>query len=151
MPVVCAAAAALAFAVEARAVIVVQRSIGGIALQMTRAQVRATLGRPLRVRTGANEFGSFTVLVYRRVTVTLQSGPRVTAVQTTSPLERTAPGVGVGSAVADVRAHVRGIRCRNESGFRHCFVGSFVPGHRVTDFRIRGGRVASVSVGFVID
>ena len=44
-----------------------------------------------------------------------------------------------------------GVRCRTESGFRHCFVGRFLPGRRVTDFRIKAGRVTSVDVGFVID
>ena len=49
------------------------------------------------------------------------------------------------------RAKVRGVHCRTESGFRHCFVGRFLPGRRVTDFRIKLGRVTSVQVGFVID
>jgi hypothetical protein len=36
-------------------------------------------------------------------------------------------------------------------GFRHCFVGKFLPGRIVTDFRFRNGRVRTVSIGFVID
>jgi hypothetical protein len=46
---------------------------------------------------------------------------------------------------------VAGVRCRTESGFRHCFVGRFLPGRRVTDFRIRRGHVTSVQVAFVLD
>ena len=134
-----------------RATIVVQHSIGGVALNMTKAQVRATLGRPMRVRVGTNDFGQFRQLVYKRVTVTFQSGNRVTAVSTTSPLEKTPPGVGVGSTKADVVAHVHHVRCRNENGFRHCFVGAFLPGRTVTDFRLHNGRVSQVSIGFVID
>jgi hypothetical protein len=144
-------AAALAIAAPAGAVIVVQSGIAGVELQMTKAQVRATLGRPQHVRTGTNEFGTFRELVYRRVTVTFQSGPKVTAVRTTSSRERTARGVGVGSTSAEVKARVHGVRCRNEAGFKHCFVGKFLPGRVVTDFRFHNGRVSSVSVGFVID
>jgi hypothetical protein len=145
------AAAALALAAPAQAKIVVQRGIAGVNLQMTKAQVRATLGRPMRVRTGTNDFGTFRELVYRRVTVTFQSGPQVTAVRTSSPLERTARGVGVGSTKAQVKARVHNVTCRNESGFKHCFVGKFLPGRKVTDFRLRNGRVSSVTIGFVID
>src|SRR5215208_3536487 len=133
------AAAALALAAQAQAKIVVQRGIAGVNLQMTKAQVRATLGRPMRARTGMNDFGTFREMVYRRVTVTFQSGPQVTAVRTTSPLELTAGGVGVGSTKAQVKARVHNVVCRNESGFKHCFVGQFLPGRKVTDFRLRNG------------
>jgi len=137
---------------SARAVIVVQRSIGGVKLQMTKAQVRAKLGRPMRVRVGSNAFGTFTEKVFRRVTVTFQSGDRVTNVSTKSPLEQTASGVGVGSTKFQVRAGVPNATCKNEFGFRHCFVGAFLPGRTVTDFRLgNNGRVKSVSIGFVID
>jgi len=137
---------------SARAVIVVQRSIGGVKLQMTEAQVRAKLGRPMRVRVGTNEFGTFVEKVYKRVTVTFQSGDRVTNVRTKSPLEKTAGGVGVGSTKSQVKAGVANAKCKNESGFRHCFVGAFLPGRTVTDFRLgSNGRVSSVSTGFVID
>jgi hypothetical protein len=144
-------AAALALAAQAQAKIVVQRGIAGVNLQMTKAQVRATLGRPMRVRTGTNDFGTFREMVYRRVTVTFQSGPQVTAVRTSSPLERTASNVGVGSTKAQVKARVHNVTCRNESGFKHCFVGKFLPGRTITDFRLRNGRVSLVTVGFVID
>ena len=148
-------AAVLALALtasSARAVIVVQRSIGGVKLQMTKAQVRAKLGRPMQVHVGTNEFGTFTEKVFRRVTVTFQSGDRVTNVSTTSPLEQTAGGVGVGSTKSQVTAGVANVTCKNESGFKHCFVGAFLPGRKVTDFRLgANGRVKSVSIGFVID
>ena len=150
---VVAAVLALALtASSARAVIVVQRSIGGVKLQMTKGQVRAKLGRPLRVRVGSNEFGTFRELVYRRVTVTFQGGDSVTNVRTASPLEQTASGVGVGSTKFQVKAGVHNVTCKNESGFKHCFVGAFLPGRTVTDFRLRNnGRVSSISIGFVID
>jgi hypothetical protein len=85
------------------------------------------------------------------VTVSFQAGSRATGLRTTSRLERTARGVGVGSTEAQVKAGVAGVRCRTESGFRRCFVGRFLPGRLVTDFDIRNGRVSSVVVGYVLD
>ena len=144
-------AAALALAAQAGANIVVQHGIAGVNLQMTKAQVRAALGRPRRVRTGTNDFGTFRELVYRRVTVTFQSGTRVTAVRTTSPLEKTAAAWE--SARRRPRSRRASTTCSavNEPGFKHCFVGKFLPGRTVTDFRLRNGRVSSVTIGFVID
>jgi hypothetical protein len=140
-----------AVAAVASAAIVPQRGIAGVRLEMTKAQVRAVLGAPRRAVHGSNEFGSFTVYRYRGLRITFQGNRRVTDVFTTRPGERTARGVGVGSTEAQVRARVAGVRCRTESGFRHCFVGRFLPGRRVTDFRIKHGHVTSVDVGFVVD
>ena len=141
----------LAFAAVASAAIVPQRGIAGVRLEMTKAQVRAVLGAPRRAVHGSNEFGSFTIYRYRGLRVTFQGNRRVTDVFTTRRTERTARGVGVGSTEGQVRAKVAGVRCRTESGFRHCFVGRFLPGRRITDFHIRRGRVTSVEVGFVVD
>jgi hypothetical protein len=141
----------LAFAAVASAAIVPQRGIAGVRLEMTKAQVRAVLGAPRRAVHGSNEFGSFTIYRYRGLRVTFQGNRTVTDVFTMRPGERTARGVGVGSTEAQVRARVAGVRCGTEPGFRHCFVGRFLPGRRVTDFRIRRGHVTSVAVGFVVD
>jgi hypothetical protein len=150
-PIVLAAVAAalvLGFgAGVAQAMIVPQRSIAGITLEMSKAQVRAKLGAPPRVRRGRNDFGAWTQFVYPRVDVTFQSGNAVTALQTTSPKERTVRGAHVGSTKAELRARVRGLKC--EPG--HCFLGSFTAGKRVTDFFLRRGRVTRIVVGFVID
>lgn len=149
--VVAVLVAVLVAAAPAGARIFVQRGIATVSLRLTKAQVRAKLGNPPRVRGGTNDFGRFTEFVYRRVTVSFQSGSRVTALRTTSRLERTGRRVGVGSSEATVKARVVGVVCRTEAGFRHCFVGSFLPGRVVTDFRIRKGRVRSVTIAFVLD
>jgi hypothetical protein len=141
----------LALAAPAGTAIVVQRSIAGLQLRMTKAEVRAKLGTPAKVKTGKNEFGRYTQFVYPRVTVLFQSGSRVTALRTFSRAERTASGVGVGSSESEVKAKVAAVKCESVSGLRHCYLGKFLPGRRITDFSIRGGRVTSVVVGFVVD
>ena len=132
---------------SARATIVAQRSIAGVTLEMTKAQVRAKLGAPPRVRRGRNDFGAWTQFVYPRVEVTFQGGNSATGLQTTSPLERTARGAHVGSTKAELLARVPGLKCETV----HCFLGSFTAGKRVTDFFLRRGRVTRIVVGFVID
>jgi hypothetical protein len=133
------------------AAIVPQQGIAGVRLAMSTAQVRSVLGRPRAVRRGTNEFGRFTELRYRRLAVVLQGGSSVTSIRTSRRSERTRSGVGVGSTEAQLRAGVPRLRCRTEFGTRHCFLGRFLPGRRVTDFTIRQGRAVRVVVGFVID
>ena len=151
MRLAAALAAFLVCVATASAAIVPQRGIAGVRLEMTRAQVRAVLGMPATVVHGSNDFGSFTAYRYRGLRVTFQGNRTVTAIFTTRAGERTAAGVGVGSTEGQVRAKVTGVRCRTESGFRHCFVGRFLPGKRVTDFRLKRGHVTSVQVAFVLD
>ena len=135
----------------AQAVIQPQRSISGVALGMTQAQVRAALGVP-RVSRGNSDFGPFTVFRYvGGLTVRFQGNTRVSSVETTGLGDRTVRGVGVGSSEAVVRARISGVRCVTESGFRHCYLGQFLAGRRVTDFVIRNGRVSRVTVAVVID
>jgi hypothetical protein len=141
----------LAAATPVDATILVQRGIAGIELRMTKAQVRSKLGPPPKIRSGRNEFGRYAEFVYRRVTVSFQGRSQVTGLRTRSRSERTPSGIGVGSTEAQVKARVAGVRCRTESGLRHCFLGRFLPGRVVTDFHIRRGRVSSVVVGFVLD
>ncbi len=143
--IVAAALASLASPAVAR--IVPQRSIASVELGMTRTEVRATLGTPTRVHRGSNEFGHFTVFRYFRLKVTFQGDASVTAVKTTRRRERTRSGVGVGSTRAQVDARVANTRC----GRRECVIGRFLPGRRVTVFRLFNGRVTSVLVGLVID
>jgi hypothetical protein len=137
---------------SALALIQVQRGIAGVPLNATQAQMRTALGAPAGVRHGRNDFSVFTEFRFAGgLTVFFQGNMRVTSVSTTGLGDRTARGIGVGSSEAAVKQRVAGVRCTTEAGFRHCQVGQSVPGHRVTDFAIRNGRVTRVTVGFVID
>ena len=141
-------AATTVSAAPAGAVIHPGSSIAGAKLGMTRAEVRATLGEPARVIRGSNEFGRFRIFRYFRLSVTFQGEQTATAVKTTRLREKTPSGVGVKSTRAQVLARVRGTRCPTPT---LCEKGRLVPGGRVTVFRLFGGMVTSVLVGFVID
>jgi hypothetical protein len=151
MRIFAAAVVALALAAGASAAIVPNHSVAGASLGQTRTQVRASLGNPLSVRRGRNDFGRYTVFRYASVTVSFQGNGGATALTTTSATERTARGVGVGSTEAQVKAGVRGVRCARFGALRHCTLGRELPGRRVTDFVLRRGRVVRVVVGFVLD
>jgi hypothetical protein len=139
---------------SAAAVILPQKGMAGVRLDMTQAQVRSVLGDPARTVRGRNIFGPYTELRYAgRLVVFFQGNREVTSISTSGRGERTARGAGVGSSEGFVRRKVGRVRCESfaDAGFRSCHVGSFTPGRRVTDFIIRRGRVARVTVGYVID
>jgi hypothetical protein len=138
----------------ASALIVPQQSIAGIALNMTRGEVRAAKGDPLDVERGTNKFGPYTVFKYGRLRVTFQGNAGATAVWTRRLGQRTAEDIGVGSTETELRDAYPGARCRTEtSTFRHCWTGRFRPGRRVTDYRIGvdDRLVKTVLVARVID
>ena len=144
--------AALLGAGAAQAVIIPQSSILGIKLGMTRAEVRARAGVPPTIVRGMNDFGRYTTFHYFRLRVTFQGNEGATAVSTTRRRQETPAGIHVLSTESQLRAAYPGARCRTEFGdFRHCWIGRFQAGRRITDFRISTGRVRSILVGFVID
>ena len=143
--------AALVLAGSAQAAIVPQQGIGGARLGMTQQAVKAALGAPTAVRRGSNEIGSYVTFTYPSVQITFFGGPKATSIDTRSAKQRTARGAGVGSTAAQVAGAVPGVRCVTESGYRHCYVGAWQPGRKVSDFTIRNGRVTRVTVGYVID
>jgi hypothetical protein len=146
-------AATLLAPAPAGAVIQLDRGIAGARIGNTKAEVRAALGNPSRVRNGTNEFGPFTVFRYRGggITVTFQGRTRVTAVTTTGLGDRTNRGVGVRSTEDAVEQRVPGVSCETFSGTRICQRGEGLPGERITAFFLRNGRVTRVTVGRVID
>ena len=127
-----------------------QHGIAGAKLGMSKAAVRSVMGTPRSEQSGTNDFGRYVVYVYPRVTVFFQSGERATSITTTVRTDRVA-GVGVGSTEVQVARSVRGVRCLTEGRYHHCYVGTWQPGHIVTDFALRGDRVARVTVGFVFN
>jgi len=77
-------AALLIFAPSAHALIQVDAGIAGARLGNTREQVRAALGKPIKIRTLKNDFGPY--VEYRfsgGIRVTFQGKTNVTAVTTT--------------------------------------------------------------------
>lgn len=136
----------------AGAIIQLDRGIAGARLGNTKAEVKSALGQPNRVRNGNNEFGPFTVYVYRGgIRVTFQSGNTVTAATTVGLGDRTRRGVGVRSTQAAVENRVPGATCESFGQTTICTRGELLPGERVNSFFIRNGRVFRVTVAFVID
>ena len=149
-----ATAAALAVPASAGASIVPPQGMLGVKVGMTGAQIRARLGPPDRVRHPTGEItGRFTEYRYGEVVVSLFDGATGQAFNfvTRGKSARTVKGVGVGSPESYVKSAVPGVTCKTEFGFRNCTLGQALAGRIVTAFRIVNGRVASVSVGRVID
>lgn len=147
--------AALA-AAPAEARIEPQRGIDGINLNMTRAQIVRSKGKPDAEKVVRNEILGRQRMVRYGQTRAFFSGVRrdagVVTVNTRDRSQKTRSGVGVGSTIAAVRNGVGGITCRDEFGIHTCFKGRFRPGERVTVLDIAGnGRVNLVLIGFVID
>jgi hypothetical protein len=150
-PIAAAAVAAVVVAASASAAIVPQQGIAGVKIGMTQAKVRSVLGAPKSVKHGSNDFGKYTILKYGGLQALFQGNATLTSVSTTRTSERTASGIGVGSSEGQVKAKIKGVKCVSDSGFRHCYLGRFTAGHRVTDFAIKRGKVTRVDVGLVID
>jgi hypothetical protein len=146
------AAAALVLPASASAFIQIDRGIAGARLGNSQGEVRAALGKPVRVIRDRNVFGPTLTFRYRGgLSVFFQGRRTVSAVFTTGRGDRTTRGVGVGSSERAVRRRVPGVTCDTVSGFRSCHTNEFLPGQRITDFRIRNGKVNRVAVSFVID
>jgi hypothetical protein len=142
----------LGCASAAHAMIQLDRGIAGARINNTRAEVKAALGKPVKTRTGSNDFGSFVQYLYGGgITVTFQGEDRVTSILTTGLGDRTSNGIGVGSQEADVKLHIPGVKCETIAGSRSCHTGRFAAGRKITDFRIANGKVTSVFVGQVLD
>ena len=153
LSLVAAVVATLVGAVPAAARLVPQRGMAGVTLGMSRAEARAVLGTPSRTIHARNEFGVYTELRYkaRLLRLVFQGNGGLTAISTSGRRERTLTGVGVSSTEAQVKTNVHGVRCEALGSRRHCFLGTFSAGKRVTDFWLTKGRVSRIVVGVVID
>ena len=141
----------LAFAAPALATIVPQHGMRGVTVGMSPAKVKGTLGKPAKTTQGTNDFGHWVQFDYAGLTVGFQSGSGATSISTAASGERTATGIGVGSTIQDVLAKVPAVKCVNDVGYVHCYVGTWTPGEIVTDFSLKSGRVSRVLVGRVLD
>ena len=158
LPLAVACVATLVWAGAASALIVPQKSIAGIELNMTRPEVKDKKGQPDRIVHGTNDFGPYTQFTYKnavgKLMATFQGNNGVTAVWTNRETQKTAEGVHVGSPESALHDAYPRLHCRTEtSNFRHCWTGRFRAGHKVTDYRIAmaTGNVKGVTVAFVID
>ena len=146
----------LSFASPVAAVIVPGQGMAGIRPRMSESQVRARLGKPLRITHTRGALGNLvTRLHYSRVDVDLQklAGQLlVISMLTTHPGERTASGVGVGSRMTAIE-RLRGARCWQEGTSRYCGIGERAkPLSRFTVFWIGAKqRVTLISVSLVVN
>ena len=152
-PVLISLALLLLAPAGAGAAIVPQKSIMGIELQMTRAEVKAEAGQPDAIRKRPHEIiGEYTEYRYGRTRVGIARQSGVIFVVTRDPMQRTADDIGVGSRKRFLRRSLEGERCKREFGFHHCWLGRFRAGKVVTDFALnKRERVRSVTLGLVID
>jgi hypothetical protein len=143
----------LVLAPAAEAAIQLDRGIAGARLGNTRADVRKALGKPTKTTQGRNDFGRW--VSYRfpgKLTVFFQGRELVSSVQTAGLGDRTAAGIGVGSTEKELTNSVKGLTCEDlGANVRSCHTGDFLPGRRVTDFRLANGKVESVTVARVVD
>ena len=150
------ATAFLALCGTASAVIIPQRGMIGVELGDSVSEVRQEAGAPDGIVFVDNEIiGRQRLYRYGRTWVAFNGDDpdsTVSGITTRSRRERMANGVGVGTPRREVARKVKRAKCVVEFGFDHCYIGSYRPGTRVTDFRIGPrGRVRSITIGFVID
>jgi hypothetical protein len=143
----------LMIAGSAGAKIVVNRSVHGVALGATQAQVRARLGRPDSSRGdgqgGVNWSYKKLKLVIDLEDVSLSgAGPRrVVALTTRSTKERLANGLGIGSTERALKSRIKGLMCDDSSGFCDVKITNTFHGVYETDFDLgRNGRVNEVAL-----
>jgi hypothetical protein len=131
-------------------VIVPGVQLAGVHLLMSEPGVRHVLGKPRSIRTVKDAHqGAVRRMDYGKTKVYLSATAdgTVFSVTTTDRRQRTAAGVGVGASRATVARKVSAVHCTA----RACVVGTQRAGQKVTTFALRDGRVARVTLAFVID
>jgi hypothetical protein len=143
-------------ACAAKPTMVLGRSMAGVRLGDNLARLHEVLGEPRAVHHVANEItGTERIDVYGRLAFgsfpSAEAEADVFYMQTTRRSIRTASGIGVGTRKRRLEREFPSMSCYG----RTCAVvvggGLQTIGKRVTDFRMRGGRVKVVSIGRVID
>jgi hypothetical protein len=138
------AAALLFFAASADARFRINRSMEGVALGMSRAEVRELKGRPADRELGPD----FVSWIYRRPRMEVTFKPRVITLSTTSRRIRGPGDIGIGTRARRLRRVIeRPVRCRPLDQPTFCTVGSLDTGRRYTLFTLSGRRVDSINIG----
>ncbi len=127
-------------------------SIAGIGVDAPRSEVVDTFGPPDSEKTVTGELGGYIELGWGgRLTVRLDTETsKVIYVETTNPGDKTAGGIGVGSATTKLTASLPSAQC-DESDPGICRVGTGDAGSVVTDFFFAKGKITRISLGRVID
>lgn len=144
-----------------RFALVVDRSMAGVELEMTKDQVREVLGSPTESRRADDDFGRVQRWYFKGPKAHFyfrrgaENEPVVTAMFTRRGFVRGESNSGVGTPESALRERIDGLTCETFTapGYkqRSCYTGDFGPGDVVTDFGMSDGRVGSLRLGFVID
>lgn len=133
--------------------VVVGRSIAGVRLGMSAAEVRARLGEPSSIRRVSSAAATEMRYRFRRrhLTVLFDSNvptsARVTHIVTRSHADRTTDAIGPGAPEPDLRRRLHDARCDSPPPARYCFIDG--PDDARTLFSFSQSRVHSVSLARV--
>jgi hypothetical protein len=153
--------ALLLSAAPASATIVPGKGIAGVELGQCQERVIEILGFPDRTF-GSHDFAGIKSSYYynkKALKLEFRRGAGqclvLSSIRTRSGEERTKEGVGKGTTRKDLRARLKGEKCRTfkrPQRIRTCWLGSRTPSKPLTEFRIDSkGRVNNIVVGTVID
>ncbi len=138
-----------ASAINAPTGVVLDKSVAGVRLGMTKRAVRTTLGKPDKVeRSTTPDNKSFVAYDYRshHIRVLFFAKPTVVEVITTSPKERLSSGVGVGTTESRLLGAIPHLRRQTFDGLSYLHRPHGTKGN-FTLFGIRHGRVVQIDVG----
>jgi hypothetical protein len=148
-------------AAPAGATIVPGKGMAGVRLGQCQERVIQILGFPDRTF-GSHDFAGIKSSYYynaKALKLEFRTGPGrclvLSSIRTRSGEERTKEGVGKGTTRKQLRALLKGEKCRTFKRPKRitiCWLGSMTPSKPLTEFRIDSkGRVNNARVGIVID
>ena len=129
--------------------IVLGRSIGKATLLTSKTKLDGRLGPGRVIKRTTNDLGTFTTVRYagHHVDVMYRGSQSVFA-KTTSPHYGTTKGIYVTASKADLKRTYPAAKCPTAT---LCTLGRLNPGNRVTEFRLKRGKITSIGVGIVLD